>query len=195
MKKLASDLTLPSDLFMIILVSSLSFMLGGFICGLALIATQWPYPWLLEGATGGLLLGIYLRRRYPIWQPIVAGMAGIAVGILAQTIVGMTVKVPGMVGALVGGIIAGAIFGAILNARRAILVFVLVGAAGFSIGQFLLEYFDQLFPEFYQWISLQSGNYGVSVVQAGLMGLYHGITLGVAIVLTVWLHRRQLTAA
>lgn len=192
MKKLASDLTLPSDLFLIIMISSVSFFLGGLIGGVLLLSTEWPWPYLLEGAVGGLLLGAFLRRRYAVWLPILAGMLSIALGMLAASSVGLLIDMPFSLAMILGGAVAGAIFGGLLKAGRATLIFILVCAIGFSLGQVLLETFRQNFTAFYDWIAQIAGDNGGAVLDVGLMGLYQGFSFGLALALVVVLHRMEM---
>lgn len=192
MKKLASDLTLPADLVLVILISSLAFLLGGLLCGALLLVSEWPWGYLIEGAVGGLLLGIFLRRRYPPWQVMVSGAVSIALGVLAATALAMLVNITLILAMLAGGAVAGALFGAGLNARKALAVFILTGAIGFGIGQAVLTLIRANFTVLYDWVALQAGSQAAMVLDAGQMGLYHGVTFGVAIVLTVILHRKEL---
>ncbi len=192
MKKLASDLTLPSDLILIIIISSLSFFLGGIFGGMILLVSEWPWGFLLEGAVGGLLLGLFLRRSYAIWLPILAGMLSVTLAILLAGWVGMFTELPQSLAMLIGGALAGAIFGGLLNARRSIVVFILVCAIGFGLGQLLLETFKQNFSVLYDWIAQQSGDNGGKVLDIGLAGLYQGFSFGLSIALVVTLHRREI---
>lgn len=192
MKKLASDLTLPSDLFLIIIISALAFFLGGLLGGLLLLVTAWPVAYLLEGAVGGLLLGLFVRQRYSLWLPVVAGMLSITLGLALDVLLTTVIHLPASVAMVIAGAVAGAIFSAILNARQAIVIFALVCAIGFGLGWVLLDTFEQNFSAFYDWIAQISSDKGEQVMKTGLMGLNHGFSFGLALALVVSLHRKEI---
>lgn len=192
MKKLASDLTLPSDLFLIGLISSLAFFLGGLLGGTLLLVSEWPWGYLLEGAVGGLLLGLFLRRRYQPWLPMIGGAISITVAVLASFLLSWFTNIAAIIPAMISGAIAGLIFGAILNARAAVWVFSLTGAVGFGLGKMVIDWFIQTFTVLYDWLSLTAGGLSGAVLTQGLYGLVHGLTFGLAIIMVVFLHRKEL---
>ncbi len=193
MKKLASDLTLPSDLFLIGLISSLAFFLGGLLGGTLLLVSEWPWGYLLEGAVGGLLLGLFLRRRYQPWLLMLGGAISITVAaVLARFLLSWFTSIAAIIPAMISGAIAGLIFGAILNARAAVWVFSLTGAVGFGLGKMVIDWFNQTFTVLYEWLSLTAGGMSGDVLSQGLYGLVHGLTFGLAIIMVVFLHRKEL---
>jgi hypothetical protein len=189
MKKLATDLVLPNDLILILIISSLSYFLGGIMGGTAMVLSQPIWGYLLEGIIGGFLLGLFLRRRYALWRTTLASTASLILFYLVVDLAGRWTSFPTSIAFIIGGLLAGAVFGGLLNARGAILIFMLICAAGFGLGQLMIETLRANIPALYDWIDTFSGNNGEQIFDFGLIGLVQGFDFGLALVLAVLYHR------
>lgn len=141
------------------LAGTISFFIGGVVGFIFLLCTDMSIlDTIIAGAIGGLLLGVFLRKRHKIGTMTIAGVVAVPVGFWASFGLGYAISeipfiansnVPDIWAIILMGAMVGALFGAIIYGRKSIWLFAVVGgvvsvALGFLVDALNSGQLDEL---------------------------------------------------
>lgn len=131
------------------LSGTISFLISGIIaCVILLLLDTYILETIIAGGIGGVLLGIFLRKRQMIGKMTIAGFIAVPVGFWTSFVLGEALfsipfihacfanpNIPDIIAIIFMGILCGAVFGVILYGRKSIWLFsVVCGIISFPFG-------------------------------------------------------------
>lgn len=179
-----------SRIFLLALVGMVAFTIAGVVNGWILTQFELPLGSVMEGAIWGLILGYFVRNRFPLWKVVVAAILASVLSYFLGAIIGLSTPIPRFLTYMIMGIIMGLVFGGILGRGRGALLFSLVGAVIFLIGGFLFDSLAVVGTSFLNFVDDTLGPNGWTLVAPALTGIFKGLAMG----LGLGLYERELPA-
>jgi len=167
--------------FQYLLYGALAFGLGGIVAGFILQSQEGLLGFSAEGSTGGLILGLLLRKSFRVGRIVLASTLAILLGLFSGAFIGLLIYDDFGVPALISGCIAGAVFGAVMGLKKELLIFALSGTLIFFSGGLVLNAINVWNGPFYNFIHQTLGETAYEIIIVTLTALYHGMGIGLGL--------------
>lgn len=159
-------------------LGALSYFIAGIFEGLVLLRYEAMLGFPTEGIIGGLIFGLFISKHFSIIRTIVASLVAIVVGLFAGTFIALIIYDGYLIPSIVSGLLVGAIFSLIMGARSKFILFAIIAAIVFVLGDIIVDNINAWQGGLYNAVTDIVGDKGYMVFIVALTTLYHGIAIG-----------------
>ena len=160
------------------LLGALVFFAAGIASGLALLVSEGLIGFSVEGITGGLLFGFFIRKYFSMIRTMIAATISLVVGVFTGAFIGLLIYDGFGVPFLIMGFVALSVYRLIMGIKKEFVTFALAGTVIFYLGNLLMDKINVWDGPFYEFVSKTAGENGFKVAIVALGAVFHGIAIG-----------------